>query len=96
MKDVVVSSAGETQPFSSAIFNLNAQSRETERSDRARSNGDAINERQYSGDQINLINLHDFSNAATDTIMSCHVADVLLLVVVCNRLCCLFVSNVTS
>ena len=28
---VVVSSAGETQPFSSAIFNLNARSRETER-----------------------------------------------------------------
>jgi len=39
--------AGETQPFSSAIFNLNSRSRETERSDRARSNRDAINERRF-------------------------------------------------
>jgi len=42
MKHVVVSSAGETQPFYSAIFNLNAGSRETERSDRVQSNLDAI------------------------------------------------------
>jgi len=56
MKDVVDSSAGETQPFSSAIFNLNAQSRETERSDRARSNRDAINERRFRS--IGLIRLN--------------------------------------
>ena len=54
--DVVVSSAGETQPFSSAIFNLNARSRETERSDRARSNRDAINERRFQS--IGLIRLN--------------------------------------
>ena len=85
MKHVVVSSAGETAIFfrhlsSESHCDLNARSRETERSDRARSNRDAINERRFrwiglirlnkrtdgsSGDQINLINLHDFSNAAS-------------------------------
>jgi len=57
----VVSSAGETQPFSSAIFNenhtdLNARSQETESSDRARSNRDAINERRFRS--IGLIQLN--------------------------------------
>ena len=59
--EIVVSSAGETQPVSSAIFNpnhtdLNAQSRETECSDRARSNRDAINERRFRS--IGLIRLN--------------------------------------
>ena len=69
--------------ISSAIFNLNhtdlnARSRETERSDRARSNRDAINERRFrsiglirlnkrTAVVVNLINLHDILNAATDT-----------------------------
>jgi len=51
-----VSLAGETQPFSSAILNLNARSRETERSDRTRSNRDAINKCRFRS--IGLIRLN--------------------------------------